>query len=218
MINTKNIDTKAFFEDARKEIIISIERKKLLTDIAQSIVNEYEDREKINLNFICTHNSRRSQFAQVWSFYAIEYFNLRNIFAYSGGTETTAFHRNTVKSLQKTGFNFNIVDFSHQNPRYLITFKGSKKSILGFSKIYDHPNNSYPYIAITTCNNADENCPFIPDAITRFHLPYSDPKNFDNTDLVSENYLNTSKNIACEVFFIFEFIKKEIDSLTSELF
>ncbi|CAM1353055.1 hypothetical protein [Tenacibaculum insulae] len=210
MINTKNISTKIFFKEAYKEITISSERKKLLTNIAQLIISEYQDREKINLNFICTHNSRRSLFAQAWSFFAIEYFNLKNIFSYSGGTETTAFHRNTVKSLQKTGFDFNIVDFSHQNPRYLISFDGTKKSILGFSKTYDHPNNSYPYIAITTCDSADENCPFIPDAIARFHLPYSDPKKSDNTDLVNETYLNTSKLIAGEIFFIFKTIKNEL--------
>ncbi|PKH51037.1 hypothetical protein CXF68_10235 [Tenacibaculum sp. Bg11-29] len=210
MINTKNISTKIFFEEAKKEITISNDRKELLTDIADVIISEYLDREKINLNFICTHNSRRSQFAQAWSFFAVEYFELNNIFTYSGGTETTAFHRNTVKSLQKTGFTFNVIDFSHQNPRYLISFKDSKKSILGFSKTYDNPDNSYPYIAITTCDNADENCPFIPDAISRFHLPYSDPKSTDNTDLVSETYLNTSKQIAGEIHFIFDIIKDSI--------
>ena len=209
MINTKNINTKIFFEEARKEIMISDTRKEVLTDIADLIINEYQERERINLNFICTHNSRRSQFAQVWSFFAIEYFDLKNIFAYSGGTEVTAFHRNTVKSLQKTGFYFNILNFSHQNPHYLISFENSKNNILGFSKTYDDPTNSYPYIAITTCDSADENCPFIPDAIARFHLPYSDPKKTDNTDLATESYLNTSKQIAGEIFFIFDMIKKE---------
>ena len=213
MIKTKNISIKTFFEEANKDITISNERKKLLTNIALLISNEYEDREKININFICTHNSRRSQFAQVWGFYAIEYFNLKNIFSFSGGTEATAFHRNTVKSLQKTGFSFNIIDFSHQNPRYLISFEGTTKSILGFSKTYDHSNNSFPYIAITTCDSADENCPFIPDAIERFHLPYSDPKNSDNTNLTVETYLNTNKKIAAEMFFIFEIVKKNINSL-----
>lgn len=210
MINTKNINTKVFFEEAKKEVVLTNDRKTLLTKVATTITSEYLDRDKINLNFICTHNSRRSQFAQVWSFFAIEYFDLTNIYSYSGGTETTSFHRNTVKSLQKTGFEFNVVDFSHQNPRYLISFNGTKKSILGFSKTYNNPQNSYPYIAITTCDNADENCPFIPDAIKRFHLPYSDPKKSDNTDLTQETYLQTSKQIAAEIYFIFENIKNNI--------
>ncbi len=211
MINTKNINTKVFFEEAQREIIITDDRKELLLSIANTILTEYLDREKINLNFICTHNSRRSQLAQVWSFFAIEYFNLKNIFTYSGGTETTSFHRNTVKCLQKTGFIFNVVDFSHQNPRYLISFEKTKKSILGFSKVHDHPQNSYPFIAITTCNSADQNCPFIPDAIARFHLPYTDPKISDNTDLTEEIYLKTSKQIAGELYFIFKEVKEQLE-------
>lgn len=210
MINTKNINTKTFFEEAKNEIILTSDRKTLLIKIATTIYNEYLDRGKINLNFICTHNSRRSQLAQVWSFFAVEYFKTVNIHTYSGGTETTSFHRNTVKSLQKTGFIFNVVDFSHQNPRYLISFEGCKKSVLGFSKRYDNPENSYPYIAITTCHSADENCPFIPDALERFHLPYIDPKKSDNTNLTEDTYLETSKQIAAEIYFIFNFIKNNI--------
>jgi len=207
MIKT-TFKTKDFFEAAKNDLVISEDRKNLLYSIADKIVEELEDRDKINLNFICTHNSRRSQMAQVWSFYAIEYFELNNIFSYSGGTEVTAFHRNTVKCLQKTGFEFSVEDFSHQNPLYLITFKGAKKSIQGFSKTFDNQNNDYPYIAITTCDHADENCPFIPDAIHRFHLPYIDPKVADNTDLQNEKYLETSKTVAGELFLVFGEVRR----------
>lgn len=211
MISTNPTSTKIFFEEAHRTVNISPERKELLLDIANTIADEYLDREKINLNFICTHNSRRSQLGQVWSFYAAEYFQLNNIFTFSGGTETTAFHRNTVKTLQKVGFEFNVVDFSHQNPRYLITFKGTKKSIVGFSKTFDDAANEYPYIALTTCDHADENCPFIPDAIHRFHLPYKDPKVADGTDFQDEKYLEANQQIAAEIFIIFEEIKTIVE-------
>lgn len=208
MIKTQKNDLKFFFENARKSVLISEERLKLLKEIAHTISTELKDRSSLNLNFICTHNSRRSQIAQVWSFYAAEYFNLNNIYTYSGGTEVTAFHRNTVKTLQRTGFEFNVIDFSHQNPKYLISFKDTKKSILGFSKKFDNETNSYPYIAITTCGHADENCPFIPDAIARFHLPFVDPKVGDNTPLQNEKYLETNQQIAGEIFMLFEAIRK----------
>lgn len=210
MIKTKKPDLKKFFENAKNEITISEERFDLLMQIADTIVDEYEERERVNVNFICTHNSRRSQFSQVWAFFAIEYFELDNIFAYSGGTEVTAFHRNTVKSLQKVGFEFNVVDFSHQNPRYIISFNGTQKSVLGFSKTFDNSENKFPYLAITTCDSADENCPFIPDAIHRFHLPYIDPKKVDGTETQNETYLATSKQIAGELFTIFEDVKNQI--------
>lgn len=203
MIKT-TIDTKDFFENASKDLTISDDRKNLLLSISDKIFEEFEDRDKVNLNFICTHNSRRSQLAQVWSFFAIEYFKLENIYAFSGGSEVTAFHRNTVKCLQKTGFDFNVEDFSHQNPLYLISFKGTKKTTKGFSKTFDSDKNEYPYIAITTCDHADQNCPFIPDAIHRFHLPYTDPKTADNTEFQNDKYLETSKKIAGELFIIFQ--------------
>jgi len=211
MIKSEKIITKLFFENAKKDLNISNERLELLSNIAKKISNELEDRDKVNLNFICTHNSRRSQLCQTWSFYASEHFKLGNILAFSGGTETTAFHRNTVKTLQKVGFEFNIIDFSHQNPKYLISFKETKKNVLGFSKKFDNDNNHYPYIAITNCEQADKNCHFIPDALARFHLPYIDLKGIDNTPLQKEKYLELNQLVAAEIFIIFEKITNQIN-------
>lgn len=211
MIKSENTSIKLFFETAKKETKTSDERKELLNKIAQKIAFELSNRDKVNLNFICTHNSRRSQISQAWAFYASKYFNIKNIQSFSGGTEVTAFHKNTVKTLQSVGFNFNIINFSHQNPTYAINFEKTKDSILGFSKKYDNENNSYPYIAITTCGHADENCPFIPDALERYHLPYVDPKSADNTPSQSKKYLETNQQIAAEMHLIF----KEVSKLTT---
>lgn len=210
MIKTSKINTKVFFENAGKSIDISEERRDLLNRIAQKIIDVYSEDKKVNVNFICTHNSRRSQLGQVWSFFAINYFNLKKFKAFSGGTEVTAFHRNTVKTLQEVGFVFNVLDFSHQNPTYDISFEGAKKSIKGFSKIFDNSVNETPFIAITTCDSADANCPFISDAIARFHLPFVDPKRSDGTKEQEETYLATNKQIAAEVYFIFETVSNSL--------
>jgi arsenate reductase len=180
-----------------------------LFQISEVIAEEYIENKVVNLNFICTHNSRRSQLGQVWAYYAAAYFDL-NIQAFSGGTEVTAFYRNTVKVLQAVGFDFNVSDFSHENPTYLISYNGSRNNIYGFSKRFDDPINKTPYIAITTCNNADKNGPFIPTALKRFHLPFVDPKGSDGTAEQSETYLKTSEQIAAEVFYIFTEIKNLI--------
>lgn len=201
--------TENFFKKATKSVTIDSERRELLLKIADNISNQYKKEGLVNLNFICTHNSRRSQLGQVWSFFAAEYFDLK-INAFSGGTEVTAFYRNTVKTLQKVGFSFQLVDFSHQNPKYLISFDGSNTSIFGYSKRYDNPENKNPFIAITTCNNADANCPFIPEAIERFHLPFVDPKFSDNTAEQEKVYLKTSEQIAAEIFIIFSQVKKNL--------
>tara|TARA_R110001632_G_scaffold177223_2_gene296918 strand:+ start:1317 stop:1949 length:633 start_codon:yes stop_codon:yes gene_type:complete len=210
MIMTNTSITKDFFESSHKNSIINTDRKNLLLKIAHKIAENYRLNEnQVNINFICTHNSRRSQLGQVWTFFASNYFDLQ-INAFSGGTEVTAFHRNTVKTLQEVGFHFNVEEFSHLNPKYRISYTGSHKSLLGFSKIYDNPINKNPYIVITTCNNADENCPFIPEAIHRFHLPYTDPKHSDNSPEQDETYLKTSKEIAAEMYFLFNEVKASL--------
>ena len=195
MLKTSTISIKNFFENSYKKISISKERENLLDTISNQIAKEYKEKGIVNLNFICTHNSRRSQFGQVWTFFAAKYFNLK-INAFSGGTEVTAFFRNTVKTLQEEGFEFKLIDFSHRNPKYSISFEGSKDAILGFSKLYDNKINLNPFIAITTCDSADKNCPFIPTATHRFHLPFVDPKHADNTLKVLEVYEKTSMQIA----------------------
>lgn len=207
MLKTPNPSTKNFFENAFKKSTISEDRVKLLLRIAETIAKEYTIKEVVNLNFICTHNSRRSQLGQVWGFYAADYFDL-NINSFSGGTEVTAFYRNTVKTLQKVGFLFQVVDFSHQNPKYQISFEGSKKTLFGFSKLYDHSENKEPYMALTTCDSADRNCPYIPSATHRFHLPFVDPKHSDGSSDQEKTYLQTNQQIAGEVYFIFSQVKK----------
>ncbi|TXD47299.1 hypothetical protein [Polaribacter sp. IC073] len=210
MSKTSTISTENFFKQASKKVRLPEDRKKILLKISETIAKEYVKSNVVNLNFICTHNSRRSQLGQVWAFYAAHYFDV-NIHAFSGGTEVTAFYRNTVKTLQSVSFDFNVEDFSHQNPKYLISFDGCKKTILGFSKRFDHEMNKTPFIAITTCNNADKNCPFIPTAIERFHLPFADPKVSDNTPEQTAAYLNTNEQIAAEVFYIFAEVKNLVN-------
>lgn len=210
MVQTVSTNTEQFFKDSLTDLKIDKNRIKLLQSIALFIINEMKQNKRINLNYICTHNSRRSQLAQVWSSYATNYFKFSEVSSFSGGTMATAFYRNTVKTLQEVGFNFQILEFSHQNPVYSIGYKNCINPIIGFSKIYDHEHNRKPFIAITTCSSADENCPFIPDAIQRFHLPFNDPKMFDNTLYQSDKYIETNKQIAGEIHFIFNIIKNSI--------
>ncbi len=210
MEQTISINTEQFFKDALTNLKIDENRMKLLQSIALFITNELEQNKRVNLNYICTHNSRRSQLAQVWSSYASYYFKFSEIYSFSGGTMATSFYRNTVKTLQEVGFDFQILEFSHENPVYSISYKNCINPIIGFSKLYDSEHHKKPFIAITTCSSADENCPFIPNAIERFHLPFNDPKMYDNTLLQSEKYLETNKQIAGEIHFIFNSIKNSI--------
>lgn len=207
MLKTSTVSIENFFENAFKKANIADDRKKNISTIAKAISIEISTNKVVNLNFICTHNARRSQFVQVWSFFAANYFNL-NIHAFSGGTEVTTVYRSTIKTLQKIGFEFQINDFSHQNPKYQITFKGARNTLLGFSKLYSNPINTIPFMAITTCNNADKNCPFIPTASHRFYLPFEDTEYAKEAENKEEVNLEINKKIASEIYFLFSEIKK----------
>ncbi len=46
---------------------ISRERQEVLQPLIKYIQAKVSAGEPVNLNFICTHNSRRSQFSQIWA-------------------------------------------------------------------------------------------------------------------------------------------------------
>lgn len=210
MIKTDATRVKIFFENSHRNVALEENRKSLLLKIADTIREAYlSNNRQVSINFICTHNSRRSQLGQVWTFFASHYFGL-NISSFSGGTEVTAFHRNTVRTLKDVGFTFNVEEFSHQNPVYQVSFEGTDDFVLGFSKTFDHSINKAPFIAITTCDSADENCPYIAEAMHRFHLPYIDPKGSDGTPDQDTAYLKTNEMVAAEMYFIFEQVKKSL--------
>jgi len=210
MVQTDAKSVKTFFENSYRNLTLNENRRSLLTSISEKIKDIYvEHNGQVSVNFICTHNSRRSQLGQVWTFFASRYFGL-NITSFSGGTEVTAFHRNTVRTLKEVGFTFNVEEFSHQNPVYQVSFEGTNDFVLGFSKTFDDSINKAPYIAITTCNSADENCPFIAEAIHRFHLPYIDPKGSDGTPEQETAYLKTNEMVAAEMYFIFDRVKRSL--------
>ena len=180
---------------------ISDERKSLLQELIDYIKSKREKGQPIRLNFICTHNSRRSQLAQIWAQTASDYFEIP-AFCYSGGVEVTACNERTIHSLERSGFI--ISKHGHSNPIYFILQDKDTRPIIVFSKLYDDVINPHGNFAtIMTCSHADENCPFIPGAEARIPVRYEDPKEFDDTDLESTKYDQRSQQIASEMFYVF---------------
>jgi len=83
---------------------ISLERKNTLQPLIDFIQTKVDTNTIINLNFICTHNSRRSHLSQVWAQTLAHYFNIKNVFSYSGGTEATALFPSAAEALENSGF------------------------------------------------------------------------------------------------------------------
>ena len=61
-------------------------RKRILVEIINYIQSKIDLEKEINLNFICTHNSRRSHFSQIWAQVLADYFNIKKFKSFSGGT------------------------------------------------------------------------------------------------------------------------------------
>lgn len=209
MTTLQKTNIKDFFESAIRHTKLDIQRETLLQNIANKIAKTINTKEKVNLNFICTHNARRSQFAQVWAYFAMEYYHISGS-SFSSGTNTTVFHSNTLKALENSGFKFSLAEFSHKNPKYLISYQQCKGEILCYSKLTEDTMIATPFIAITTCEDADKNCPTLLDALDCFHLPYEDPKWSDDEENEKQVYFNTSKLIAGEMGILFKKVKDQL--------
>jgi arsenate reductase len=186
-----------------KNISVSEERKAVLQPLADYIQNKVNLQEEIRLNFICTHNSRRSHLSQIWAQTMAFHFQIQNVFCYSGGTEATAMFPKVAETLTNQGFQIQQLS-QEQNPVYAVKFDENQHPIICFSKTYfDDFNPKTNFSAIMTCNNADEGCPMVFGAEARFPIKYEDPKAFDGTELMNEKYAERSLQIASEMYFVF---------------
>jgi arsenate reductase len=182
---------------------VSIERKTILQPLIDFIQSKKGKNETTRLNFICTHNSRRSHLSQIWATTMGYHFQIKNIFCYSGGTGATALFPKVAETLAKQGFE--VLKLSENaNPVYAIKYAEDELPIICFSKVYnDRFNPKNHFGAVITCNSADENCPVVFGSEQRFPIKYDDPKTFDGTDLMNAKYAERSLEIAEEMFYVF---------------
>ncbi|MCM4155514.1 protein-tyrosine-phosphatase [Gramella sp. AN32] len=189
---------------------ISEERKILLQPFIEFLISKFSNHGNINLNFICTHNSRRSHFGQIWAQTIARYFQYDHINCFSGGTENTEVFPQVIETFKEQGFKVLKLSEEH-NPVYAIKYSDNERPIIGFSKEFDHFFNPRSgFAAIMTCSQADENCPYISGAEIRIALNYDDPKAFDNKPQKAEKYLERSIQIATELKFVFSEVKKAL--------
>lgn len=186
---------------------ITDERKEVLQPMIEFIQNKLKNNQPILLNFICTHNSRRSHLSQIWAQTMAYYFDIPNVNCYSGGTESTALFPKVVETLNEQGFE--IINLSEgKNPVYALKYDKNALPIIGFSKTYFHDfNPKTDYAAVVTCSSADENCPVVLGAEKRLAIRYEDPKVFDGTTEMDKKYWDKSLEIASEMYFVFSKIK-----------
>lgn len=189
---------------------ISSERRQVLDSLVFYMQDKLANKLSINLIFICTHNSRRSHFAQVWAQTFTTYFKLKNIHSYSGGTEATAIYSTVINTLANQGFETHLIG-TGQDEIYSIRLGVNEQPIIGFSKLWnDSFNPQSNFAAVMTCAQADADCPYIAGAEKRIALPFTDPKDYDNSTYETEGYLTKSLEIATDLFYVFNKLTSKI--------
>jgi arsenate reductase len=185
------------------EHAVSPERQEVLQPLIDLLQSKVSQGKAIRLNFICTHNSRRSHLSQIWAQTMAFHFGIKNVFCYSGGTEATAMFPKVAETLTNQGFA--ILKLSQDsNPVYAVKYNQNEPAVICFSKKIDDDFNPIgEFAAIMTCSSADEGCPFIAGAEKRLPIRYDDPKAFDGTDFMDAKYAERSLEIASEMYFVF---------------
>jgi len=203
-MNAKLIQTIENFKNSK----LDSSREAGIEQLAQYIFQKINAGKIAKLNFICTHNSRRSQFAQIWGQTLANYLDLP-IECFSGGVEVTEFNSTAVNTLINDGFE--ISKLGEKNPHFLIKTDDSTAFFSAFSKLYDDQANPADFFAaIMTCDHADETCPFISRAEIRIPLRYEDPKAFDRTELEVVKYRERSHQIGADLLLCFKSVKNRL--------
>ena len=178
----------------------------LIEKLAAWISEQMESGSRPKVNFICTHNSRRSQFSQTWFDAVQQYMGVDYADAFSGGTEVTGCNERTIAALKRAGFEAK--SEGENNPVYTLNGIGNGRKIRLWSKVFDDDTNpSGTFAAVMTCDHADQNCPFIPGAAIRVPLTYTDPKYADDTEEETEAYDRTCNIIATDMMLIIKAVQ-----------
>jgi len=183
------------------------DRKAQLDQIAGFIQQQVNAGEPVQLTYICTHNSRRSHFGQIWAATAAAYYGIPQVKTFSGGTEVSAFNERAVAACSRAGFVIKKVS-EEPNARYEVQYAADAEPVLAFSKKYDDAANPQrDFCAVMTCSQADAACPIVRGAATRVATPYDDPKAFDGTPEETAKYDERCRQIATETLYVFSKVR-----------
>ena len=182
---------------------ISEDRKAILKPLIDYLNDKIKANKPIRLNFICTHNSRRSHLSQIWAQTMAAYYNIAHVSCYSGGTEATAMFPKVGETLINQGYKIAKLSDAN-NPVYSIKFSENEPAVIAFSKTFDDAfNPASEFAAIMTCSSADVGCPIVSGCDKRIAITYEDPKKSDGTPEQTETYFNRSLQIATEMKYVF---------------
>lgn len=105
--------------------------------------------DKLNILFLCTGNSCRSQMAEGWA----RHLKGDRLNAFSAGVETHGLNPNAVRVMAEAG-----VDISGHRSQHIDEFRDTRLDVV-----------------VTVCGHAHETCPYFPADCTVVHVGFDDP-------------------------------------------
>ncbi len=192
---------------------IPAERQQQLKELSAYVSKKQQADQTARLTFICTHNSRRSHLAQVWSHVAAIYYQVEGVETFSGGTEATAFNPRAIAALRRCGMQIDSDDSQSTNPHYSVRCqtvdKPSALPAVCYSKVFSMPPNPQAdFCAVMTCTQADGACPIVQGCDMRIAITYEDPKVGDGQPEEAAIYDARCAQIAREMLFMMSHVKK----------
>jgi len=189
---------------------ISDERKKYILEMGDYVIQKRVAKQKCNLLFICTSNSRRSHMAQIWAYTASLYYGIDSIETFSGGTEAYKVNINAINAMRRAGITASSNRIG-DNPIWTIGIGKNAGQLLIYSKKYANAQNPKSnFGAFMVCSEADKSCPTIEGADIRIGLSFEDPKYYDDTPSQNQKYDERCYQIAAEMFFMFDYVKQKL--------
>jgi arsenate reductase len=187
---------------------IPFERKVILEEISNYILGAQQmDNTAGKLLFIETNHSSRSILAHVWAKTASYYYDIKDIEIFSGGITNSNISKDAIVALEKAGFIvYKIID--NNNPEYEIKYSYNIPPLILKSIKYNEKSNpGINFGSIILCSNADINLQTVKGNNFRTSLYYFDPTAYDGTSEALDMYLEKSKEIAIEMFYLFYVLK-----------
>jgi arsenate reductase len=105
--------------------------------------------------------------------------------------------------MKRAGFDITNSTPGEKNPVYLVKYSEQADPIRAYSKIYSADGNPKEnFVALMTCDHADQNCPVVEGSVMRVPVHYVDPKISDGSDAEAATYDERCHQIAREMFFM----------------
>lgn len=123
---------------------------------------------KLNLLFLCTGNSCRSQMAEGWG----KHFAAGRIEVQSAGIEAHGKNPRAIAVMAEAG-----IDISNQES----------------SRVTQAMIDSAD-VVVTVCGHADEHCPVLPATVRKIHWPLNDPAKATGTEEEVMNVFRTTRD------------------------